>query len=562
MGKTIKLASVLLKCSLGSGKTDDTHKVSAKKILNTLMIIALVPVVYFLFNLGVKGQELFSVLEGEEIILQTSLFLASLIICVAGIFSCINTFYLSSNLECLLVMPFSSTQITGAKFIVAAFYEYYISLVVVAPLLVGFGYAGHASLYFWIGTAVTVLLLPLLPLAYSAVISMLIMRVFGSARNKQRMAALSAFGVVFFGMAFSMISNYVQHMHKANLEQTMEHMMALAKDIMWLFPDVPFFVNVMHNQDILSLVWAVLAIVAAIVIFLIAARFLYLAGALGMQDTSSAHKVLGASTIEKMSKQKNIVTSCTIRELKSLFRTPAYYVSSLIISLGWPFVVLIPMIVQAVTTSSASGITKDMLRSIVDQISKPGTLFTTLFWLILLVNSFCTVCNSIAHSAISREGQGFFYMKILPISYKDQLKAKRNAALIICGISGCVYISLIVLYLIIAEGLPLWALPVTIILSACIVLILVDLQMLFGLMKPRLNWDTEADAVKNPASFFLFVVMLFSCGEAMIFGWNPLDFLSLSPWILMLIVCVILMVLAFIIDRILYAYGVRKLERM
>lgn len=93
-------------------------------------------------------------------------------------------------------------------------------------------------------------------------------------------------------------------------------------------------------------------------------------------------------------------------------------------------------------------------------------------------------------------------------------------------------------------------------------LILVDLQMLFGLMKPRLNWDTEADAVKNPASFFLFVVMLLSCGEAMIFGWNPLDFLSLSPWILMLIVCVILMVLAFIIDRILYAYGVRKLERM
>lgn len=139
-------------------------------------------------------------------------------------------------------MPFSSTQITGAKFIVAAFYEYYISLVAVAPLLVGFGYAGHASLYFWIGTAVTVLFLPLLP--YAAVISMLIMRVFGSARTNSAWQPLSAFGVVFFGMAFSMISNYVQHMHKANLEQTMEHMMALAKDIMWLFPDVPFFVNV------------------------------------------------------------------------------------------------------------------------------------------------------------------------------------------------------------------------------------------------------------------------------------------------------------------------------
>lgn len=62
------------------GKREDRrdHKVSAKKILNTLMIIALVPVVYFLFNLGVKGQELFSVLEGEEIILQTSLFLRPL----------------------------------------------------------------------------------------------------------------------------------------------------------------------------------------------------------------------------------------------------------------------------------------------------------------------------------------------------------------------------------------------------------------------------------------------------------------------------------------------------
>ncbi|MDD3219992.1 MAG: hypothetical protein PHC41_15215 [Lachnospiraceae bacterium] len=559
MGKTIRLASVLLKCSLGSGKTDETHKIDAKKILNLLMLILLIPVIVILFRTGVGAQELFSALEGEELILRALLFLASLIIFVVGIFSCINTFYLSSNLDCLLVMPFTSAQITGAKFIVAAFYEYYISIAVIGPLLIGFGYGEGAGLLYWIGTVLTMILLPLLPLAYSAIIAMIIMRVLGGAKNKQRMTALGAFGLIFASIAYSVIGTSFRNLKQVQLEQVLDHMIQMVKNITWIFPDVPFLVNIMHGQDVLSIVFALVTIIAAMVVFLGVAKIVYLAGAIGMQETSASHKELSAEQMEKYSRQRGIVASYTRKELKTVFRTPTYYISCLIITLGWPVILLLPQVIE---NAIGTGNKMEWVGAITNHITEPETLFVMLFWVILLVNSFCTLLNGMAPSAISREGQSFFIMKQLPVSYKNQLKAKRNAALVICGTGGVLYMALADVYFIVAKDLPLWTMPMTILVSACIVFIMVDLQMIVGLIKPRLEWDSEADAIKMRAAFILFIIIALFSFMGLVLEWNPFDFIEISPWVFIGGFCLVLIVIAVIIDRCFYLYGVKKLEKM
>lgn len=557
MAKTIKLASVLLKCSLGSGKTDEDHKISAKKVLNILMLVALIPIVVALFQVGLEGQRLFALLEGEEIMLNAILFLASLFIFVVGVFSCINTFYLSSNLECLLVMPFSSIQITGAKFIVAALYEYYISFAVVAPVLIGFGYGEKAPVMYWIGAALTVLLLPILPLAYSAIIAMLIMRLLGGAKNKQRMATLGAFGVVLGSAVFSVVSTYFQHMHSVAMQNMLDEIIKFSQNIMWIFPNVPLLTKVMHGHDLLSIAFALLVIIVSVVVFLFLANVLYLAGAIGMQDTSSKHIALNDTALDKASRQKGIVNSYMWKELKSVFRTPSYYISCFILTLSWPIIIVVPTFINAGISKSS-----EMLDAIATTTSDPVAMFARLFWLIVLANAFCTLTNQMAPSAISREGTSFPFMKQLPIPYKKQIKAKRNAALVICEIGGCLYMTIIVLYLAIAHGYPMWSVPVTAVISAILIFIIVDFQMILGLMSPRLEWESEVEAIKGGKFFIMFILFSFLSFIGLIAEWNPLDFLHLTLWPLVGATVVIFLVIAFALDRLLYFYGVRKLNNL
>lgn len=59
MKKTIKLASVLLRCGLGSGTTDDRKKSTNHIISSPILLLCLLPVMYYLYRGGMILAELF-----------------------------------------------------------------------------------------------------------------------------------------------------------------------------------------------------------------------------------------------------------------------------------------------------------------------------------------------------------------------------------------------------------------------------------------------------------------------------------------------------------------------
>jgi len=114
-------------------------------------------------------------------------------------------------------------------------------------------------------------------------------------------------------------------------------------------------------------------------------------------------------------------------------------------------------------------------------------------------------------SCISREGALVFYMKMLPVSYKDQLRAKQRFYNIISAVA--ISISVLTLSVLTAfRGNFVWWMPLVVAIVAFSWSIAVtNLAIYFDLRSPKLDWRNVREVVKsikNQAVYLLW--MLFS----------------------------------------------------
>lgn len=558
MVKTIKLASVLLKCSLGTRTAEHNKKVTMAALVNPVLLLCLLPLIYYLFRGGIMAQELFGTVDNDGLILGLILFFISSFIFCTGIATCINSFYLSSNINNLLVMPFSAGQITGAKFMVAACYEYAISLVILSPILCGYGYSMRAPLSYWAGAVLAILLLPVVPLAYAATFSMIVMRFVIRAKNKDAMAQLGAGSLFIILLLFQMIEAATKGLKLSDMEAAVAYLAKILKGLTFVFPDITFLISIMKQGDWLSLLWCLLSVSAILVIFRFAAGHLYLAGAVDMQAMSSSHKKLTITQIKKQNRHTNIMLSCTRKELRIILRTPAYYTSCMFLTLGWPILVLLPTLFSKTEQSRILGLQKLMLRS-----GSSVYFIFILFCMVSGITIFTASTNGIAPLCITREGKSFYIMKQLPIPYRTQLRGKQNAALIICWIGSGGYILLAELLLIILKGFPWWSVFPTLLFNILLLYIIVDLEMIYGLLKPKLSWESEGEAASKNWFGFVFFLLNIVWGCVFIYSVNEwVKSLTCGPWIFTGGLCGILSILAFFVNRIFYLYGEKRLSQL
>ena len=85
-------------------------------------------------------------------------------------------FYFSRDIENLLPLPLRPVEILAAKFTVTLLYEYLTEILFLAPILIAFGIKSHGGIFYYFNAAVIFLTLPIAPLVYASIISMIIMR--------------------------------------------------------------------------------------------------------------------------------------------------------------------------------------------------------------------------------------------------------------------------------------------------------------------------------------------------------------------------------------------------
>lgn len=495
MNKMFRLAVVLMKSFGDSVKGKNDRAKQIKKIaMYVLITVAMLPTAVGIGGMAYGAYKGLETIHQEALVLGIGMTIVTMTVFFFGVIYVLSVYYFSKDVENLLCLPLTSGQIVGAKFLVTLVFEYLTELVVFLPILIGYGLAAKAGIWYYFAGTVVFLLLPVAPLSLASVLDMIIMSFTDLVKNKDRFRMVSAV----FGMALALgISFGSQKIGKTfTSKEAISGLLeqgnnSLLLTLSKLFPTNKLAVTALISEPrtaILYLVGFIAAMGVFFWVFCWLSRFLYFRGAVGINESSAARKRLGKDAFEKETQKKGQLLAVYGKELKLLYRNPGYFVNCVLMNFLFPLFLLIPFLAGEKMDARDMAQLRDMAAS-------PGMIFA--------ITAFVTATNSIGTSAISREGRLLYFNKFLPVSGKVQLKGKLMTALIFGMIATVL--------LILTETLLFHMTATQIVLGILIGFMATVFTALAGLLLdvtfPKLNWDNDLKAVKqNMNVLFLLLI--------------------------------------------------------
>jgi len=510
MSKFIALTRILLKTGTKSSSNKKNKKQIKGALLGLLLIIAFTPMAVGFGKFLSEAYDGLHAIGQEAVILGFGLSVVSIVIFFFGIFYAMGIFYFSMDVENLLPLPFKPWHIMGAKFTVVLIYEYLTEIIFFAPTLISYGIKSSGGVLYYIYGVIIFLLLPIVPLVIASVINMIIMRFTNIAKNKDRFRLLGGIIAMCFGVG---INIYIQRFSQNVSQSTITEMFAKGNNSLLsfatkIFPSTKIAVNSLINttnvQGFINLILFIMIAVIALIIFIMLGELLYFKGVMGVSETTSKRKTLSNLELIKSTSQNSSLKIYILKELKLLFRTPIYFMNCVLMNFLWPIFFMIPVFTQKGGGSQLKTITKLL------QDGRSAGIVLAAFFAFMV---FASCSNGISTTAISREGKNLYVLKYIPMKYKQQLMAKVLSAVVL-GIAGMIMVSILGIILFkISLGLLLLMLIVGIvgILLTSFIGIFIDLNF------PKLQWNTEQEAVKRNFNVMISIIICLALGGLTVF---------------------------------------------
>lgn len=460
--------------------------------------IAFTLVLFFSMSLTFsKGLYHVSKILGEPaLVLVISFITTALIIFLFDIGTIISIFYFGRDNELLAALPLKPLHILGARFSLVMFNQYLVQIVLLLPPLFIF-YQGEklGGLYILLA-AVIFLIFPVLPLVPAGIFAILLMSRAKSRRLKDIFTILTyvialafAIGIQFF------MQSLPQGEELSSLEAMLQTHGALLSEVGSSFPPA---------------IWAAksLAMAGSIDGLFNLGLFLALTAALFalMLALGNKHFYQGLFAGEEVAKKQRVTNSANswsssspfkallLREHRLFLRTPVFLMNVLPIAVIVPIFTLIPL----------------LTRGSLQEINGLYPYLTKYPYLKLGIIGFMTFIAGtipLSPSAISREGKMFTLSQIIPVSPREQIKAKFWYALIVNFI--CILpifvMSLILLHLTWVDALMLA------LLSLAAVGVITAFGLLIDCERPYFDWEDPQRAVKNNLNvlFIMLITLIF-----------------------------------------------------
>ena len=552
MSKFIALTKVLLKTGTGSSSSKKNKKKIKGLLLGLILLLAFTPMA-----IGF-GEFIFTAYDGlhqigqEAVILGFGLSVVCVVIFFFGIFYAMSIFYFSMDVENLLPLPFKPWHIMGAKFTVVLIYEYMTEIIFFAPTLIAYGLKSGGGVLYYIYGIVIFLLLPIVPLVIASIINMIVMRFTNIAKNKDRFRLVGGLIAMGFGVGTNIyIQKFSQDLNQSEITEMFSKGNNSLVDLATkMFPSTKVVVNSLINTNnikgIINLILFIAITLAAVIIFIILGQVLYFKGVMGVSETSSKRKTLSSNEFIKNTTQNSSLKIYIIKELKVLFRTPIYFMNCVLMNFLWPIFLLIPIFAQ----KGGSGQIKQLTGFL--QSGKSTGIVLSIFFAFMVFSS-CS--NSIATTAISREGKNLFILKYIPMKYKDQLMAKVLSAVVL-GVAAMITISIISLILL---KLPLDLVLLMIIVGLLGIVFTSFIGIFIDLNFPKLHWDTEQEAVKRNLNVLISMIICIALGGLTVF--MVIKF-GLTKWITFAFIVATYGILDLLLYYLLSTKGVKMLRKI
>lgn len=530
MAKLLSLSTAMLKNTFSlvdQGRKRKTNRwISIGFTL--ILVVALLPTVASFFMLTSDGIELLLPLNQEGVILGLLLNAVPLLIFFFALFLVPAIYYFSKDIETLLALPLRPYEILGSKLFVSLIYEYLTISFFFVPVIAAYMYIMQPAVGFYLFSILLFLTLPLVPLIFASVIMMVIMWLVPFAKNRDFFNMISGFLALGVGLWVNMQVGGLESITEGQLVAFLvEGNNSLLQTFKFIFPNIPFALNALLQGSVVdALIY--LAITFVIVLgFLSLGQLLYFRGIIGINETASSRKILSEANLTRSTRSSKAIVSYTIKELKLLFKTPIYLLNCVSINF------LLPILFLPLFTMSSGAEDIQAILAMID-FNSPTTI-TVAIGLGIAVGLTMGSINMISATAISREGQFFYFMKMIPMSYRDQLNAKAASGIIL-SLSG-------ILFTIIFAGsylkLPFYLIFILLFFAIIATLFINYISLLVDVLRPKLVWESEQAAVKQNINFLF--TMIPSMGLSFLIGYVVINYPS-SPFLFGTISLVVLVV--------------------
>lgn len=419
----------------------------------------------------------------------------------------LNELYFTGDIENLLPLPLKPREIVGAKIASIFCAESLVQLLVIFFSVIGFFFALGLSFKNFLLGILGMITLPMIPIIYCSIISLLIMSFTRFIKNKETIRKVGLVFVLAVLMLFVYFLGVLQNFDLelyiegfVNGDQTFLHVMR------GIFPHINLFIDILVTGSIRSLLLYILVNIGFIVVLLGLADVCYFKGVVGLSSKDTASKKSSSNILNNI-KVENPTNSYFKKEIFTLFRTSSYFLNCILINFIWP------IFVYVICKLKFPDLTLSKLKNLVT--STDNNTLIIIFMFVIGVSILLPALNSIASSSFSREGKNFFFMKYIPMDYSSQVYVKLLVSFIIAFIGVNVFS--LIFYLVI--GLKVSTAFIFLIISFLAILFICSLGIIIDSINPKLVWDDELNALRENSnnfivmgiSIFMFIVLAGLC---------------------------------------------------
>lgn len=408
---------------------------------------------------------------------------------IFGLNVIVNEFYFSSDLDYLLPLPVRTHELILAKFWVTYQAESFMEFMVIFSAYIGYVLAiGVTPIGILTGLLGTVTL-PIVPLVYCGIISMLLMFFFQGIRNRKVLNAIMG------GMTFVLILGAFLSFRGLEGFSIDTYVASLTggENAFMNTMNIIFYPGYLLVHSASSGMWSEVMLylginILLLVLFMVIANKIYLPGLYSFKSVSNKKEERGGK--RGLRKQRSVFRAYFEKELKTIFRTPAFVSNCVLINFFWPVIIVIVCMMQKGS---------DTISHFVEMYHEGNVMAAIIVLALFLgLGALTTAANGIASSAFTREGAHIDFMKYIPVPYKLQIQVKGLLSLLFSYISYLVDVVILAVILKLDMNAALYY-AVT---GGCMVFFITCLGIWLDSMHPKLIWEDELNALRGNLNVF------------------------------------------------------------
>lgn len=477
-----------------------------KPVFIVLLSIFVVSMISMPFTIMIaEGYESFHSMGQEGTLLAAILSLGASVTFLFGIYTIMNVFYFSNDIEVILPLPFKSSEIVFGKFSAVLLNMYIYTSMLVLPLI-AYGIVSKASLIYYLYAIIALALVPILPMIFASLVCMALMRFTSLSKHKDAFRMLTGCIALILIVAFNFFTSSAGK--GMTSEQIMQKFVEGNNTVMDMMTGI-FITNkylshgLLYNNEIKGLFYILISLAISIVIFILYYNIggkLYLKGIIGISESySKRENILESRKANKLIKTSSPLKALVQKDIKILIRTPQFFINCIAMIFYMPAIMGVAFL--------SGGKLTEFRTFLSDGTKWYGIAIVIAF----IAGTICIMAGGAGATALSREGKDFIIAKYIPVDYKTQLHSKILSSLCINELG-----TLIVTMLLILSGASPILLILGIIASLGSILLITLFGMYMDFRSPKLDWENERAMFKNNYMPLLIMLIIFLLGVLLI----------------------------------------------